>query len=128
MERLHVAPSALRDLPAGYLGRCPRLLHCAPLVLMKMPSQGEGKCETIQELYLRLTILQFASDVAFQHDKLDQEVGQAVSTHGKAEANDAVSQKHDDLERQVDRINDRRHLGRSFCVTRCVESGRDYLA
>src|SRR5688572_3890752 len=31
---IYVAPSALRDLPTGYLGRCPRLLHSAPLVLI----------------------------------------------------------------------------------------------
>jgi len=37
--RFHVAPSALRDLAAGYLGRCPRLLHCAPLVLNKYARQ-----------------------------------------------------------------------------------------
>ena len=30
---LYVAPSALLDLPALYLGRCPRLLYYAPLVL-----------------------------------------------------------------------------------------------
>ena len=30
---LYVAPLALLDLPALYLGRCPRLLHYAPLVL-----------------------------------------------------------------------------------------------
>ena len=26
------------ELPAGYLGRCPRLLHCAPLVLIRIES------------------------------------------------------------------------------------------
>src|SRR5688500_8200666 len=34
-RRFYVVPSALRDLPAVYLGRCPRLLHCAPLVLIR---------------------------------------------------------------------------------------------
>src|SRR5688572_14745947 len=37
--RFYVAPSALWDLPAGYLGRCPRLLHCAPLALIKTPAR-----------------------------------------------------------------------------------------
>src|SRR5687768_10184309 len=99
----------------------PRTIYLMSQVCHWLPRGG--KCETIQELYLRSTKLQFARDVTFQHDELDQEVGQAVSTHGDAEANNSVSQKHDNLERQVDRVNDRRHLGRSFCVSRGVESG-----
>src|SRR5688572_2642021 len=32
-SRLYVAPSALRTFLDAYLGRCPRLLHVAPLAL-----------------------------------------------------------------------------------------------
>ncbi|HEX3230507.1 MAG TPA: hypothetical protein VHQ95_16130, partial [Pyrinomonadaceae bacterium] len=41
-ERLcgYLAPSALGVLTGCYLGRCPRLLHCAPLALIQLTHAG----------------------------------------------------------------------------------------
>src|SRR5688572_9439179 len=41
---LHSAPLALQNLPAGYLGRAPRLLHSAPSALRNLPAGYLGRC------------------------------------------------------------------------------------
>src|SRR5688572_31337492 len=64
----HSAPSALQSLPAGYLGRGPRLLHFAPLVLMKKHRLSCGR-HSVKNLSTS-NIIPFAQDKEKFHEKI----------------------------------------------------------